>query len=86
MRAIQISRHGGPEVLTPVEVEVPSPGPGEVLVRTRAIGVNYIDTYYREGLYPAELPLTAGNEGVGTVSAVGEPCTAKCSTWLTVVT
>ena len=72
MRAIQISRHGGPEVLTPVEVEVPSPGPGEVLVRTRAIGVNFIDTYFREGVYARELPFVPGSEGVGVIEAVGE--------------
>ena len=72
MRAIQISRHGGPEVLTPVEVDEPSPGPGEVLVRTRAIGVNFIDTYFREGVYARELPFVPGSEGVGVIEAVGE--------------
>lgn len=72
MRAIQISSHGGPEVLTPAEVNVPTPGPGEVLVRTRAIGVNYIDTYFREGIYERELPFIPGSEGAGVIEAVGE--------------
>ncbi|MGN0100043.1 MAG: quinone oxidoreductase family protein [Dietzia sp.] len=72
MRAIQISSHGGPEVLTPAEVDVPTPGPGEVLVRTRAIGVNYIDTYFREGIYERELPFIPGSEGAGVIEAVGE--------------
>ena len=72
MRAIEISRHGGPEVLTSVEVGVPSPGPGEVLVRTTAIGVNYIDTYFREGLYAHDLPFIPGSEGAGVVEKLGE--------------
>ncbi|UVE95488.1 quinone oxidoreductase [Dietzia sp. B32] len=72
MRAIEISGHGGPEVLTPVEVDTPSPGPGEVLVRTTAVGVNYIDTYFREGIYSRELPFVPGSEGTGVVEEVGE--------------
>ncbi|MDV6297667.1 quinone oxidoreductase [Dietzia maris] len=72
MRAIEISRHGGPEVLTPVEAGVPSPGPGDVLVRTTAIGVNYIDTYFREGTYARDLPFVAGSEGTGVVEELGE--------------
>ena len=72
MRAIQISEHGGPDVLTPVETARPSPGPGEVLVRTTAIGVNYIDTYFREGVYPRDLPFVPGSEGAGVVEAVGD--------------
>lgn len=71
MRAIQITKHGGPDVLTPVDMDVPEPGPGEVLVRTSAVGVNYIDTYFRDGLYPRELPFVPGSEGAGVVAAVG---------------
>ena len=55
-QAIRISAHGGPEVLQYVEVEVPDPGPDEVRVRHRAIGVNFIDIYYRTGLYASALP------------------------------
>ena len=72
MRAIEISRHGGPEVLVPVETTAPTPGPGEVLVRTGAVGVNYIDTYFREGIYGSELPFIPGSEGAGVVEQVGE--------------
>lgn len=71
MRAIEISRHGGPEVLTPIEADTPAPGPGEVLVRTSAVGVNYIDTYFREGAYPRDLPFIPGSEGAGVVETVG---------------
>lgn len=71
MRAIQITEHGGPDVLIPVETDVPEPRPGEVLVRTGAVGVNYIDTYLREGVYPSELPFVPGSEGAGVVEAVG---------------
>src|SRR5699024_11364319 len=72
MRAIEISMHGVPEVLTPVEAGVPSPGPGDVLVRTTAIGVNYIDTYFREGTYARDLPFVPGSEGTGVVEELGE--------------
>lgn len=72
MRAIEITRHGDPDVLTPVDREVPSPGSGEVLVRTTAIGVNYIDTYFREGVYAADLPFVPGSEGAGVVEELGE--------------
>ncbi|MDV3207917.1 MAG: alcohol dehydrogenase catalytic domain-containing protein, partial [Rhodococcus ruber] len=72
MRAIEVARFGGPEVLTPVELPAPEPGPGELLVRTDAVGVNYIDTYFRTGLYPRELPYIPGSEGTGRVVAVGE--------------
>ncbi|MFN3600617.1 MAG: quinone oxidoreductase family protein [Dietzia sp.] len=72
MRAVQISEHGGPDVLAPVEVDTPSPGPGEVLVRTTAVGVNYIDTYFREGIYQTDLPYIPGSEGAGVVESVGE--------------
>lgn len=72
MRAIQISAHGGPDVLAPVDIERPTPGPGEVLIRTSAVGVNYIDTYLREGSYPRDLPFVPGSEGAGIVEDIGE--------------
>ncbi|MBB3665814.1 NADPH2:quinone reductase [Prauserella sediminis] len=73
--AIRIERTGGPEVLTPADVEVPSPGPGEVLVDVAAAGVNYIDTYQRAGVYAMNLPYTPGLEGAGTVAEVGSGVT-----------
>ena len=72
MRAIQIRHTGGPEVLDLVEIPVPRPGPGQVLVRVHAIGVNFIDTYLREGRYPATLPFVPGQEAAGTVEALGD--------------
>ena len=71
MRAIQIQQTGGPEVLQLTELPVPQPGPGQVLVRVHAAGINFIDTYLREGRYPAALPFTPGQEAAGTVEAVG---------------
>ena len=67
---------GGPEVIQWREVDLPAPGPGEVLVRQEAVGLNFIDTYYRTGLYPAKLPSGLGMEGAGVVEAVGEEVTA----------
>ena len=72
MRAVRIARTGGPEAMELVEVETPRPGPGEVLVRHEAIGLNFIDTYQRTGLYPMKLPAILGNEAAGVVEAVGE--------------
>lgn len=69
---VLISEHGGPEVLQLRSGAVPEPGPGDVLVRNTAIGVNFIDVYYRTGLYPADLPLIPGLEGAGVVERVGE--------------
>lgn len=69
--AIRIHETGGPEKLHWEEVEVGDPGPGQVRVRNTAIGLNYIDTYHRSGLYPLQLPLTLGSEGAGVVEAVG---------------
>ncbi|MES2562741.1 MAG: quinone oxidoreductase [Pseudomonadota bacterium] len=69
--AIRIHENGGPEKLQWEEVEVGKPGAGEVRVRNTAIGLNYIDTYQRSGLYPMALPLTLGSEGAGVVEAVG---------------
>jgi NADPH2:quinone reductase len=71
MRAIQIDRLGGPEVLQLVDVPERDPGPGEVRIRHSAIGVNFIDTYVRTGLYSAKLPQILGTEGAGVVEAVG---------------
>jgi NADPH2:quinone reductase len=70
--AVRVHKTGGPEVLTFEEVEVPPPGAGQVRVRQHACGINYIDTYFRSGLYPAPaMPFVAGNEGAGEVVAVG---------------
>ena len=71
MRAIRVEQLGGPEVLRLADVDVPSPGPDEALVRLEAIGVNFIDVYFRKGLYRKPLPFTPGSEGAGTVVAVG---------------
>jgi len=70
-KAIQITEYGGPEVLRLVDVEVGAPGPGEVRVRHRACGINFIDIYQRTGLYANPLPLIPGGEGAGVVEAVG---------------
>ncbi|MFN3521395.1 MAG: quinone oxidoreductase family protein [Phenylobacterium sp.] len=72
MRAVRITRTGGPDVLDLVDAPIPSPGPGQVLVRHAAIGVNFIDTYHRSGLYPVKLPSGLGMEAAGTVEAIGE--------------
>jgi NADPH2:quinone reductase len=72
MRAIRIARTGGPEVLEWTEVPTPQAGPGQILVRHTAIGVNFIDTYHRSGLYPIKLPSGLGMEAAGVVEAVGE--------------
>lgn len=71
MRAIEISTHGGPEVLAYVDLPVPEPGPGQVLIKTEAIGVNFVDTYFRTGLYQHPLPFVLGSEVCGTVAAAG---------------
>lgn len=70
-KAIRIEAHGGPEVLKVVEVDVGDPGPDEVRVRNHAIGLNFIDIYYRTGLYQSPLPHGIGFEGAGVVEAVG---------------
>ncbi|NMH15977.1 NADPH:quinone reductase [Tepidiphilus sp. B18-69] len=69
--AIRFSAHGGPEVLRWEALELPDPGPGEIRIRHHAIGVNFIDTYHRTGLYPVSLPSGLGQEGAGVVEAVG---------------
>ena len=71
-RRIEFTAHGGPEVLSLVSRPVPDPGDGEVRVRNHAVGLNFIDTYQRSGLYPvAHLPSGLGSEGAGVVEAVG---------------
>ena len=76
MHAIEVAETGGPEVLTYVEKTQPSPGPGEVLIKAEAIGVNFLDTYFRSGQYPREVPFIIGNEVAGTVEAVGDDVAA----------
>ena len=72
-RAIRIHQTGGPEVMRWEDVEVGTPGPGEIRIRHEAVGLNYIDVYFRTGLYPApSLPFSPGMEGAGVVEAVGE--------------
>ena len=70
-KAVFVNECGGPEVLSYQDNHVSQPGPGEVLLRNTAIGVNYIDTYYRSGLYPAELPLIPGDQASGVIETVG---------------
>jgi NADPH2:quinone reductase len=75
MKAIRFETTGGPEVLQLADVPTPEPKAGQVLVRQTAIGVNFIDTYHRTGLYPVKLPSGLGMEGAGVVEAVGEGVT-----------
>ncbi|MDB5453111.1 MAG: quinone oxidoreductase [Caulobacteraceae bacterium] len=72
MLAIQAARTGGPEVLEPVDLPIPTPGPGQILIRHKAVGLNFIDTYHRSGLYTVKLPAVLGLEGAGIVEATGE--------------
>ncbi|WP_395306742.1 quinone oxidoreductase [Mycobacterium sp. AMU20-3851] len=76
MHAIEVARTGGPEVLSYVEKDEPTPGPGEVLIKAEAIGVNFIDTYFRSGLYPRQVPFVVGTEVCGTIAAVGDEVAA----------
>ncbi|MDT5188214.1 MAG: NADPH:quinone reductase, partial [Mycobacterium sp.] len=76
MHAIEVAETGGPEVLNYVERSEPSPGPGQVLIKAEAIGVNFIDTYFRSGLYPRETPFVVGTEVCGTIAAVGDDVAA----------
>jgi len=75
MLAIQASRTGGPEVLEAIDIAVREPGPGQIRIQHEAIGLNFIDTYHRSGLYPAKMPAVLGQEGAGVVDAVGEGVT-----------
>ena len=71
MKAIQIQATGGPEVLQLAELPIPEPGAGQVLMRVEAVGVNFIEIYFRKGTYKATLPLTLGSEAAGTVEKLG---------------
>jgi NADPH2:quinone reductase len=71
MKAIRIHETGGPEVLQLAELPIPEPGPGQVLIRVEAVGVNFIEIYFRKGVYKAALPLTPGSEAAGTVEKLG---------------
>src|SRR5262245_27164569 len=71
VKAIRIHKTGGPEVMTWEDVDVPAPKQGEALVRHTAVGLNYIDTYQRSGLYPLPLPTSLGGEGAGVVETIG---------------
>jgi len=71
MYGIKVENYGGPEVLKLSEISLPNPSPNEVLVKVKAIGVNFVDIYQRKGLYPEKLPFVLGREGAGVVEAVG---------------
>ena len=71
-RAARFEIVGGPEVITFVDMDVPPPGPGQVRFRSTAVGLNFIDTYHRSGLYPVPLPSGIGLEAAGVVDAVGD--------------
>src|SRR5262244_1428270 len=75
--AVRVHKHGGPEVLTYEEIDIPPPGAGQVRVRQHAAGINFIDTYFRMGMYPSPvgLPFVSGNEGAGEVIALGDGVT-----------
>jgi NADPH2:quinone reductase len=75
MRIIQVKEHGGPEKMEVVDVPKPVPGPGQALLKIAASGVNFIDVYFRTGFYKAELPITLGSEGAGTVESVSPDVT-----------
>ena len=74
-RAVQIGQHGGPEQMKIVDLDAGEPGPGEIRIRHRAVGLNFIDVYHRTGVYPMTLPATLGMEGAGVVEAVGQGVT-----------
>ena len=75
--AVRVHKHGGPEVLTYEDIDIPAPGAGQVRLKQHAAGINFIDTYFRMGMYPSPvgLPFVAGNEGAGEVIALGEGVT-----------
>lgn len=74
-KAVVVHQTGGPEVLSYEDWPLASPGPGQVALRQTAIGLNFIDTYQRSGLYPIQVPFVAGNEGAGVVTAIGDGVT-----------
>ena len=69
MKAVEISKNGGPEVLEVKDISLDKPGPDQVTIEQKAIGLNYIDTYHRSGLYPLKLPIGLGLEGAGIITA-----------------
>ena len=71
MKSVVINKTGGPEVLEIKEIKLEDPKTGEVLIKNEAIGLNYIDTYHRSGLYPVELPSNIGIEGAGVIEKIG---------------
>src|SRR5690606_26087309 len=73
--AVQVAQPGGPDVLRYIEVDLPAPQSGEVRVRQHAIGLNFLDVYYRSGLYPHPLPLVPGVEAAGVIEALGDGVT-----------
>jgi len=75
MLAIQATKAGGPEVFEAIDLPVPTPGSGQILVRHHAVGLNFIDTYHRSGLYPMKMPAVLGLEASGVVEALGEGVT-----------
>src|ERR1041385_2006300 len=75
MQAIQVTKVGGPEVLTLADLPTPSPKPNEAVVQIKATGVNFIDVYFREGRYPTSLPFVNGQEAAGVVTDVGSDVT-----------
>ena len=72
MKAVVISKTGGPEVLEIKDIKLNDPKSGEVLIKNKAIGLNYIDTYHRSGLYPVELPSGIGIEGAGIIEKIDQ--------------
>ena len=72
MKAVEINKTGGPEVLEVKDISLDKPGPDQVTIEQKAIGLNYIDTYHRSGLYPLKLPIGLGLEGAGVISDVGD--------------
>ena len=72
MKAVEIKKTGGPEVLELKDITLDKPDPDQVTIEQKAIGLNYIDTYHRSGLYPLKLPSGLGLEGAGIITEVGE--------------
>lgn len=75
MRAVRVHELGGPDVLRYDEIHLPTPGPGQALIKVEAIGLNFIDCYLRQGLYKTALPFTPGMEAAGTITAIGPDVT-----------
>ena len=71
MKAVEINKTGGPEVLELKDITLDKPGPDQVQIEQKAIGLNYIDTYHRSGLYPLKLPIGLGLEGAGIITHIG---------------